>query len=119
MNKDCIVSQNPENGYLTIENSMLQDQEYLYKAQIAEDRLSAEVKKTICEYWECVDTFSLTLLDDIEETIKSYDFKLQRANIKVFNIEIIGKYVTYYVKYPSSTGYLNEYPNTPICLPNK
>jgi len=114
MKDNRIISLCDENEYLIIADVEQQDKEYFFKALVVEDHLSQKIKNIIREYWECVNLFSITILDDLEDILNGYNFMLQKPGIKIFNIELKGDYVTYFVKYPTAKGYMDDYPHSEL-----
>jgi hypothetical protein len=109
--EDRIISLNKKyaNEYLKI-TDIVQQNQYFYKALIVENNFSMEIKNVIKEYWECVDLFSISLSDELEERLKEYNFVLEYSDIKIFDIELKENYVTFFLKYPTSKGFLDTYP---------
>ena len=110
MEEDCIVSLNCKNEYLKITIMAKEEQQYFYKALIVEDHFSQKLKDLIGELWECVDLFSMSLVDDLEEEIKKYNLVLQKSKTKIFSVELKNDCVTFFSKYPTSNGFLDDYP---------
>lgn len=103
-----IISSN--NEYLKISSITKENQDYFYKALIIENKFSEKLNNLINEYWECIDLFSMSLADDAENEIKSYNLVLKESNTKIFDIEIKNEIVTFFLKYPTSKGFLDDYP---------
>lgn len=113
MKDDYIVSLTKKNEYIKITNVVKREQQYSYKALILENHFSQEIMDVINEFWECVDTFSMSVLDDLEEKIIGYNFILKESKIKIFDIKFKGDYIIFYSKYPTHKGFIDDYPDYP------
>jgi hypothetical protein len=108
--EEYIISFNDDNEYIKLGTISKEKKEYCYKAQILENNFSIELNNLINEYWKCVDSFSISLADYIESEIKKYNLIFKNSKVKIFDIEIKNGYVTFFIKYPTSSGFLNDYP---------
>jgi len=82
---------------------------YCYRAQLIENSLS-EALITLCKkYQECMDTFSILLADEIERQISEYQLCLKYNNSKLFDLKIYDHYVTFFTKYRTADGLLDDY----------
>ena len=82
---------------------------YCYRARLIENFLS-EALITLCkEYQECIDTFSILLADEIEREINAYQLCLKYNNSKLFDLKIYDHYLTFFTKYRTADGLLDDY----------
>ena len=82
---------------------------YCYRAQLIEN-FSSEALIILCkEYQECIDTFSILLADEIEREISAYQLCLKYNNSKLFDLKIYDHYVTFFTKYRTADGLLDDY----------
>ncbi|MFC2511158.1 MAG: DUF6994 family protein [Candidatus Nanoperiomorbus sp.] len=58
---------------------------------------------------ECIDTFSILLVDEIEREISEYQLCLKYNNSKLFDLKIYDHYVTFFTKYRTADGLLDNY----------
>ena len=61
------------------------------------------------EYQECINSFSIILADEIEKEISTYQLCLKYNKIKVFDLKVYDSYVTFFTKYRTADGFLNDY----------
>jgi hypothetical protein len=83
--------------------------EYYYKATLIENLFPQELIDLCKDFYECVDSFSMIIADEIEDEIKKYQLRLKYNNVKIFRLEIKSDYVTFYTKYPTSKGFFDDY----------
>jgi hypothetical protein len=84
--------------------------EYYYNAKLLVNNFPQELVNLCQEFYECVDTFSMVIADEIENEIKAYQLKLEYNNMKIFRLEIKKDYVTFFTRYPTHNGFLYDYP---------
>ncbi len=107
---DNIISQTSGSELALIEDIKKDPNiEYYYKATLTENNLPQELVDLCRDYYECVDSFSMILADEIEDKIKNYKLRLKRNNVKIFGLEIKENYVTFFIKYPTVDGFIDDY----------
>jgi hypothetical protein len=84
--------------------------EHFYGARLATTSFPQALVDLCKDYYECVDSFSLAILDEIEDEIRKYQLKLKHNNTKIFDLEIKGDHVTFFTKCPTANGFLDDYP---------
>lgn len=110
-NVDKIVSQKENTIYAYIENICeYKGIEYYYEAKLIENSFPQELIDLCKDFYECVDSFSMVIADEIEDEIRKYQLRLKYNNTKIFRLEIKGDYVTFFTKYPTVNGFLDDYP---------
>lgn len=82
---------------------------YSYKAILIENSLSVRLIELCIEYQECINSFSIILADEIEKEISTYQLCLKYNKIKVFDLKVYDSYVTFFTKYRTADGFLNDY----------
>lgn len=110
-NVDKIVSQEENTIYAYIENICeYKGIEYYYEARLVKNMFPAKLMDLCREFYECIDAFSPILADEIESQIKQYRLKLKDNNLPIFRLEIHKDYISFFVKYPTVNGFLDDYP---------
>ncbi len=62
------------------------------------------------EYNDLVDNCIITLLDEVEEKIYSYDMRLRSTGGRIFNIRLNSDRIEFFTKYPTANGFVDECP---------
>lgn len=108
---DSIISQSKGEQYAII-GEIREDSEikYYYSAKLLVNNFPQELVNLCNEFYECVDTFSMVIADDIENEIKEYQLKLEHNDMKIFRLEIKKDYITFFIRYPTHNGFLDDYP---------
>jgi hypothetical protein len=84
--------------------------EYYYEATLIENSFPQELIDLCKDFYECIDSFSMVIADEIEDEIRNYQLKLKYNDVKIFRLEIKSDHVTFFTKYPTSEGFFDDYP---------
>jgi len=86
--------------------------DFFYNGEFLISNFPAKLISLIDDYWDCVDSFALSLLDEIVEEIMLYQLKLVRNDKKIFQLELKNNCtaVTFFTKNPTSEGFMDDYP---------
>ncbi|WP_172251370.1 hypothetical protein [Saccharibacillus deserti] len=114
--KDYIISGSRAERYACIEYAPSHEIEYYCYGRMIENRMPARLEWLLHEHGELVRQVVLTLLDDVEEEIRTYDLRLESTGQKIFDLTIIGEDLSFFTRYALSDGYLEQYPGDD--LPN-
>ena len=113
MMKDYIVSFRDKQRCALIEYKKIEKFDHYYEGVIIESNFPKEVIFFINECNSIINDMAISLLDEIEEKLYSYDIGLEKNCSRIFDIEFIDKNkISFFTKYPSSQGYLDKYPNS-------
>lgn len=113
MMKDYIISFRDDESYALIEYSKCDRFDYYYEGFIIESTFPEEIIYLIEELNGIINDMAISLLDEIEKKLYSYDIGLKENGSRIFDIEIVdGNKISFFIKYPSSKGYLDKYPNS-------
>ncbi|OCG17731.1 hypothetical protein A9G45_08180 [Gilliamella sp. HK2] len=113
MVKDYIVSFRDKQRYALIEYKKIEKFDHYYEGVIIESHFPKAVTFFINECNLIINDMAISLLDEIEEKLYSYDIGLENSCSRIFDIEFIDKNkISFFTKYPSSRGYLDKYPNS-------
>lgn len=85
---------------------------FSYRGNLLSDKFSARLKELINEYHELVAGAALTLLDDVEQEIYSFNLHLKEAGFMLHAITFKGDEVSFFSKYPSGQGFMDHHPWT-------
>ncbi|TGB62882.1 hypothetical protein [Escherichia sp. E4736] len=111
--KDYIISFRENEKYALIEYNRVDKFDYYYEGVIIESYFPEEIIFLIEERNGIIDDMAISLLDEIEEKLYSYNIGLKESGSMIFDIEIIdGDKISFFTKYPSSQGYLDRYPGS-------
>lgn len=85
---------------------------FLYSGKIVQNNFPKELVLILDNYVNAVNDLTFSILDEIEEEINKYDLYLDNRNIKIFlpYIDEENQEIFFYTKYPSSSGFLDDYP---------
>jgi hypothetical protein len=112
MMKDYIISFRDKQRYALIEYKKIEKFDHYYEGVIIESNFPKEVIFFINERNSIINDIAISLLDEIEEKLYSYDIGLEKNCSRIFDIAFIDKNkIFFFTKYPSSRGYLDKYPN--------
>jgi hypothetical protein len=109
--RDWIVSGKTGEIYAEVDIRRDESMDYFYAGDILEYSFPSELSGLIDEYDELVSACVLSLLDEVEEKIYSYDLKLKVLDAKIFSLCIKEKAtITFFTKYPTSKGFADNHP---------
>ena len=108
--QDRIISRAYNEEYALVEIEKVENISYCYKATLLANSFPQKLVDHMKEWTECVDTFAMSLIDEITEEIKVYDLWLAENNVRIFNIEMKDSFVTFFTKFPTAKGFLDDYP---------
>lgn len=109
---DNIISSTGNIDFALINNIQKHPEiEYYYEAKLIENLFPQELIDLCKDFYECVDSFSMVIADEIEDEIRKYQLRLKYNNTKIFRLEIKSDHVTFFTKYPTSKGFLDDYPD--------
>ncbi|MWP50402.1 MULTISPECIES: hypothetical protein [unclassified Gilliamella] len=85
---------------------------FLYSGKIIQNNFPKELVLMLDEYVNAVNDLTFSILDEIEEEISKYNLYLDNRNIKIFlpHIDEENQEISFYTKYPSSSGFLDNSP---------
>lgn len=87
--------------------------EHYFRGEIIDYRLPSELTGLLAEYSEILDGMALSLLDEVEAKIASYQLHLKNAGTSVFNLEIVNKTsLTFFDRYPTAKGFIDRHPGS-------
>lgn len=108
---DDIFSFKHQKIYATIDYEKDGEIAYFYRGKIINDHFTDALYDLIMDYSGILNDMALSLLDEVEEKIQGYDLRLMNAGESIFNVEIKDrKEITFFIRYPTSCGFLAEYP---------
>ncbi|WBF46018.1 hypothetical protein [Serratia rubidaea] len=109
--RDYIFSLRDNERYALIEYKRSDKFEHYYEGVIVENNFPKKITSLIDERNGVIEDMAISLLDDVEEELYSYDISLECNGSRIFDIEITdGNKISFFTKYPSSHGYLDKYP---------
>ncbi len=109
---DWIISGKTGEVYAEIDLLKVEKIDYFFSGKIIRHNMPDSLILLIKEYDELVAGCSLSLLDEVEESIYSYDLQLKLLKTRIFNLTIRGNLeIDFFTKYPTSKGFLDFYPN--------
>lgn len=109
--KDWIVSGKTGEVYAEVDIRENEGIEYCYTGEIVGYNFTSELADLIDEYDELVSKCALSLLDEVEEKIYSYDLKLRILDKRIFSPSIKQKKtITFFTKYPTGNGFVDTHP---------
>lgn len=111
--KDWIVSYRDKERYALITYEKIDKFDHYYEGVIIESDFPKEVVFLINECNSIIDEMAISLLDEIEKELYSYDIRLEKNRSKIFDIQFTDESkISFFTKYPSSRGYLDKYPSS-------
>jgi hypothetical protein len=109
--KDWIISGKTGETYAEVEIRRDEGIDYFYVGEIVKYDFPSDLASLIDEYDELVNACVLSLLDEVEEKIYSYDLKLKVLGKRIFSLSIKEKLkITFFTKYPTSKGFVGNHP---------
>ncbi|MEJ8302738.1 hypothetical protein [Saccharibacillus sacchari] len=105
--QDYIVSHTRNERVAKIEYRPSRQLDDYFYGKVLENRLPSRLSWLIQEYDELVQHVVMTLLDEVEEEIHTYDLRLERSNQRIYNIMLLGDDLSFFTQ-PASLG---EYPD--------
>lgn len=109
---DYIFSNKLKKIVATIEFEKDSNIEYFYRGSIIQFNFPTELYDLIMESDDIIRQVAISFLDEVEEKIQEYDLRLKESNERIFCVVIKNKtYISFYIKYPTSRGFLDEYPD--------
>lgn len=108
--KDYIVSFRENEKYALIEYNRVDKFDHYYEGVIIESYFPEEITFLIEERNGIINDMAISLLDEVEVKLYSYQIGLKENCSMIFDIEIIdGNKISFFTKYSSSQGYLDRY----------
>lgn len=109
--KDWIVSGKTGEMYAAVDIGGQDGMDFFYTGDIVQYNFPIELASLIDQYDELVRSCALTLLDEVEEKIYSYDLKLRILDKRIFSPSIKHKStITFFTKYPTGKGFIDTHP---------
>lgn len=109
--RDWIISDKTGETYAEVEIRRDERIDYFYTGEIVQYKFPSDLANLIDEYSELVSACVLSLLDEVEEKIYSYDLKLKLLGTNIFSPCIKEKAtITFFTKYPTGNGFLDDHP---------
>ncbi|MEN7547383.1 hypothetical protein AAG747_05665 [Rapidithrix thailandica] len=110
MKRDYIISKKNNTIIAVIEIQSIDNDKVGYKAKLIENHFPKELLSLIGEFHKTVDSLEFSLLDSIESRIQAYQLYLRDLNLKIFDLLIEGQNISFYSKYPTANGFIDNYP---------
>lgn len=109
--RDWIVSGKTGETYAEVDIRRDESIDYCCVGEIIEYNFPSDLASLIDEYDELVNACVLSLLDEVEEKIYSYDLRLKMQDAKIFSPYIKEKAtITFFTKCPTSKGFADDHP---------
>ncbi|NGZ77664.1 hypothetical protein [Saccharibacillus alkalitolerans] len=108
--KDYIVSRSRNERYAEIEYEPAEELDYYFRGKMIQNRIPDRLAWLLNEHDELIRHFVMTLLDDVEEEISTYDLRLETSGERVFDLQVDGERMTFFTRYNTSDGVLERYP---------
>lgn len=85
---------------------------FLYSGKIIQNNFPKELVLILDDYVNAVNDLIFSILDELEEDISKYNLYLDNRNVKIFlpHIDEENQEISFYIKYPSFNGFLDNYP---------
>lgn len=104
---DYIVSHTRNERVAEIEYRPSRQLDDYFYGKVLENRLPSRLSWLIQEYDELVQHVVMTLLDEVEEEIHTYDLRLEHSNQRIYNLMLMGDDLSFFTQ-PAS---FDEYPD--------
>lgn len=108
--KDYIISYSKRERYAEIDYDRSEQFEHYFCGFVLENALPERLSWLIRERQELIRQVVLTLLDDVEEEIHTYDLRLEKSGERVFDVSLLGDELTFFTRYAVGDEFLDTYP---------
>ncbi|CAM3472170.1 MULTISPECIES: hypothetical protein [Saccharibacillus] len=109
--KDYIISYSKRERYAEIDYDRSEQFEHYFCGFVLQNALPERLSWLIRERQELIRQVVLTLLDDVEEEIHTYDLRLEKSGERVFDVSLSGDELTFFTRYAVGDEFLDTYPD--------
>lgn len=108
--RDYIVSYSRKQRYAEIDYDRSEQFEHYFCGKLLDNSLPERLRWLIREREELIRQVVLTLLDDVEEEIQTYDLRLEKSGERLFDLSLSGDELTFFNRYAVGDEFLGTYP---------
>ncbi len=105
---DYILSNNKEIAMIDVDKS--NEHPFEYTGIILKNNFPDQLITLLNDFHKAIEEGTFSTVDEIETAIYNYNLRLKKAGIAIHHLVIKGNRISFYSKYPTGQGFVDERP---------